>query len=93
MITMRSGALAVLFAALMGFTGAHAQIGDHARTVGNAEIATDVSAQRRPRRARLRIDVRPARPMYRDCVAWLVVEPRPSGPVIVPRERCRWVRG
>jgi hypothetical protein len=28
----------------------------------------------------------------RDCVAWLEPEARPSGTVIVPRERCAWVR-
>jgi hypothetical protein len=30
---------------------------------------------------------------YRECVDRLVVEHRPSGTVIVPRMRCRWVRG
>jgi hypothetical protein len=29
----------------------------------------------------------------RDCVAWLEPEARPSGTVIVPRQRCQWVRG
>ena len=29
----------------------------------------------------------------RACVAWLAQEARPSGTVIVPRQRCRWVRG
>lgn len=29
----------------------------------------------------------------RDCVSWLEPEARPSGTVIVPRMRCRWVRG
>jgi hypothetical protein len=29
----------------------------------------------------------------RDCVAWLEPEARPSGTVIVPRQRCSWVRG
>ena len=29
----------------------------------------------------------------RACVARLVPEARPSGPVIVPRMQCRWVRG
>jgi hypothetical protein len=28
----------------------------------------------------------------RDCTAWLEPEARPSGTVIVPRERCVWVR-
>jgi hypothetical protein len=29
----------------------------------------------------------------RDCTAWLEPEARASGTVIVPRMRCRWVRG
>ena len=29
----------------------------------------------------------------RSCTAWLEPEARPSGTVIVPRQRCRWVRG
>jgi hypothetical protein len=29
----------------------------------------------------------------RDCVAFYVEDPRPSGTVIVPRQSCRWVRG
>lgn len=29
----------------------------------------------------------------RDCVAYYVEDPRPSGTVIVPRMRCAWVRG
>jgi hypothetical protein len=46
----------------------------------------------RPRRVRTQIEVTPLRPMHRECRAWLVQEFRPSGTVIVPRERCRWVR-
>jgi hypothetical protein len=30
---------------------------------------------------------------HRECVGGLAVEHRPSGTVIVPRERCRWMRG
>ena len=30
---------------------------------------------------------------HRECVGGLAVEHRPSGTVIVPRERCRWARG
>ena len=29
----------------------------------------------------------------RDCVSWLAPEYRPSGTVIVPRLRCRWIPG
>ena len=52
--------------------------------------SSEVSAQSRPR-ARLR--VYPGRLLYRDCVFRLAREWRPSGTVIVPRQRCWWVRG
>jgi hypothetical protein len=29
---------------------------------------------------------------YRDCVDALVVEPRLTGPTVVPRSRCRWAK-
>jgi hypothetical protein len=68
-----------------------------ARTpVGAERVANsiDLSAQRRWRRPPLRIEVRPRpRLLYRDCHAWLAREWRPSGSVIVPRQRCWWVRG
>lgn len=44
------------------------------------------------RRARTQIEVTPIRPMHRECTFRLVQEFRPSGTVVVPRERCRWVR-
>ncbi len=50
------------------------------------------------RRARTRIEVRPDNSANvppgtrRECAATLVQEFRPSGTVIVPRERCWWVR-
>ena len=53
--------------------------------------------RRRTPRPRTRITVTPdqarGRLLYRDCTAWLEKEFRPSGTVIVPRERCWWVRG
>lgn len=59
--------------------------------------ATEFSAQSRKRPLRLRV----YRPGYgylpptakRDCTAWYEQEYRPSGTVIVPRMRCRWVNG
>ena len=53
-------------------------------------VASDLSAQSRPR-ARLRVT--PGRLLYRECVFKLVPQWRPSGTVIVPRQRCWWVRG
>ena len=62
-----------------------------------------------PRRAPPRVIIRPQQPAadpypsrgaafpgpgyVRDCVAFYVEDPRPSGTVIVPRTSCRWVRG
>ena len=58
----------------------------------NPQVAsTDLSAQFRRPRARLR--VYPGRLLYRDCIFRLAQQWRPSGPVIVPVQRCWWVRG
>ncbi len=58
---------------------------------------TEVSSQQRVRRAPSRITVYPRnyqpRPLYRQCVDGYVVEARATGPTVVPRERCWWVRG
>jgi hypothetical protein len=53
--------------------------------------ATDLSAQYRRPPSRLR--VYPGRLLYRDCTFRLARQWRPSGPVIVPVQRCWWVRG
>ena len=55
---------------------------------GATATSSDVSAQGRPR-----IRVTPGRLLYRECSFRLVQEWRPSGTVIVPRQRCWWVRG
>ena len=50
---------------------------------------SDVTAQARPR-----LRVYPGRRLlYRDCDFKLVQQMRPGGPVIVPWQRCWWVRG
>jgi hypothetical protein len=50
---------------------------------------SDVTAQARPR-----LRVYPGgRLLYRDCDFKLVQQMRPGGPVIVPWQRCWWVRG
>jgi hypothetical protein len=57
----------------------------------------DLSAQRK--RPRLRIYRQPGPYSYpspnavRECRAWYITEYRPSGPVITPQMRCRWVPG
>ena len=40
-----------------------------------------------------RLRVYPGRLLYRDCNFRLVQQWRPDGTVIVPRQRCWWVRG
>ncbi len=56
-----------------------------------AQASTELSAQARRPPARLR--VYPGRLLYRDCTFRLARQWRPSGPVIVPVQRCWWVRG
>jgi hypothetical protein len=63
---------------------------DSSAVAQTTAAASDFSAQSRPR-ARLR--VYPGRLLYRECSFKLVPEWRPSGTVIVPRQRCWWVRG
>jgi hypothetical protein len=71
--------------------------------------ATDISAQQRRARPRVRVYRYPQPPFWeyprpgvysypgpnakRDCRAWYVVENRPSGAVMTPRMRCDWVPG
>ena len=53
-------------------------------------FSNEVSSQERRPRTRLRV-YGGGRLLYRDCTFRLVQEWRPSGTVIVPRMRCRWV--
>lgn len=77
----------------------------HRAASANAEASaktrsapTDVSSQRRARRAPTRIRVYrmpgsyPGPNAVRECRAWYAEEFRPSGTVIVPRMRCWWRR-
>jgi hypothetical protein len=73
-------------------TPASAAGSDTPGTRARAAPASEVSAQNK-RRARLRIEITPGRPLYRQCSAWYVIEYRFSGPTMVPRMRCWWVRG
>jgi len=56
-----------------------------------AAASSETSAQRRT--PRIRVYPQGGRLLYRDCDFRLVPEWRPSGTVIVPRQRCWWVRG
>lgn len=68
---------------------------------------TEFSAQER-QRPRIRVQPQPPAwayprpddyswpapgPAYRQCEDWYLTEYRPSGTVITPQMRCRWVRG
>jgi hypothetical protein len=55
------------------------------------QAAAEFSAQRPRARLRVTPDRRPL--LYRDCDFRLVQQWRPGGPVIVPWQRCWWVRG
>ncbi|MEJ0074316.1 MAG: hypothetical protein WDO17_02520 [Alphaproteobacteria bacterium] len=56
-----------------------------------AGASTDISAQER--RPPTRFRVYPGRLLYRDCAFRLAYQWRPSGTVVVPVQRCWWVRG
>jgi hypothetical protein len=98
---MRRKRLALIMAAALalavcGFTADAVQRSAAAGPlVSEAGSASEFSAQRRyrARRVRPQVTVRPGRLLYRRCAGWLAVEHRLSGTVIVPQERCWWVRG
>jgi hypothetical protein len=58
--------------------------------IKGASAASEISAQARRPPTRLR--VYPGRLLYRDCTFRLAQQWRPSGTVIVPVQRCWWVR-
>ncbi|MEH2473227.1 hypothetical protein V1281_005587 [Nitrobacteraceae bacterium AZCC 2161] len=100
-ITMAAMGFAV---ALGGLPMAGAAQAETTARVAQAQPGSDVSAQSRRPRARVRIyrndDERGVYPSYnpgpnavRDCTATYVQEFRPSGTVIVPRMNCYWRRG
>lgn len=93
-----------MLAAAIGFAGCgvgHAQSAAPAKPQLRQGAASDVSAQQRAtvRRAPARITVTPLRRArlspnaVRDCVGWYQTEYRPSGTVITPQLRCRWIDG
>ncbi|MEA2872787.1 MAG: hypothetical protein QOH67_2763 [Hyphomicrobiales bacterium] len=84
---MRSITVAAIIGALV-LAGGAASAGPLA---GGVQASTELSAQARRPPARLR--VYPGRLLYRDCTFRLAQQWRPSGTVIVPVQRCWWVRG
>ena len=81
----------VAVAAMLGVMAAGTADVAAARMSTSASASTDVSAQER--RPPTRFRVYPGRLLYRDCTFRLAQQWRPSGPVIVPVQRCWWVRG
>jgi hypothetical protein len=80
----------VVIAAVLGVVASGT--GDVAAAMSkSAHASTDVSAQER--RPPIRFRVYPGRLLYRDCTFRLAQQWRPSGTVIVPVQRCWWVRG
>lgn len=84
---MRSIIVAAIVGVLM-LTASEAPAGPLS---SGAQASTELSAQARRPPARLR--VYPGRLLYRDCTFRLAQQWRPSGTVIVPVQRCWWVRG
>lgn len=85
---MRSWMITALFAALALGTGEAAAA---PATKAAQASSTEMSAQRRPS---TRLRVYPGRRLlYRDCTFRLAQQWRPGGVVIVPVQRCWWVRG
>lgn len=72
-----------------GFASTPAGAGPAPRT----PAASEVSAQANRPPPRLRVTPQGRRLLYRDCEFKLVQQMRPGGPVIVPWQRCWWVRG
>ena len=78
-------------AAIIGALALAASAASAAPLFSGAQASTELSAQARRPPARLR--VYPGRLLYRDCTFRLAQQWRPSGTVIVPVQRCWWVRG
>ena len=103
-VAMRKLALTILAGGTLAAAGIAANSPAVAQSAGsrgaeraNAAQSLDVTSQSRRRgRTQLRIT---RDPVYlppnavRACNAWYEQEYRPSGTVIVPRMRCRWVAG
>jgi hypothetical protein len=102
---MRKSGLAIMASAAValaticiGSSPAEAQNVTHDSQRAGAAQQIETSAQSRRRRAPTQLRVIRER-MYlpptavRTCDAWYEQEFRPSGTVIVPRMRCRWVAG
>ncbi len=97
MVTALAGALAAI--CLFGGSAAEAQAA-RIRDGQRVSVAQPVDATAQSRRRRAATQLRIYRQntylppnAVRTCQAWYEQEFRPSGTVIVPRMRCRWVMG
>ncbi len=86
---VRTALAAGLFVLMFGVLPAAAAPAHRAEAAQSADLA----AQNRRPPPRLRVYPNRGRLLYRDCDFRLVQQRRPSGPVIVPWQRCWWVRG
>jgi len=86
---VRTALAAGAFALALGGAPAAA---DPAHPIQVAQTS-DLAAQTRRPPPRLRVYPPRGRLLYRDCDFRLVQQWRPSGTVIVPWQRCWWVRG
>ncbi|MDQ8729629.1 hypothetical protein [Bradyrhizobium sp. LHD-71] len=89
-----AGAAGALLATCL-FGSLPAEAGDASVRVGAAQPIEASAQSRRRAPTRLRIERERYLPptAVRACDAWYEQEFRPSGTVIVPRMRCRWVAG
>jgi hypothetical protein len=84
----RAAVLGVLGILACGATPAAAEPGRKPSVTSSSELSSQA------RRAPTRLRVYPGgRLLYRDCTFRLAQQWRPGGPVIVPVQRCWWVRG
>jgi hypothetical protein len=65
-----------------------------AEPASSPSVAASPELSSQARRPPTRLRVRPGgRLLYRDCTFRLAQQWRPGGPVVVPVQRCWWVRG
>jgi hypothetical protein len=85
--------IATLFATILGVL-ALGPVPVAAETATGPVVAPASALSSQARRPATRLRVYPGRRLlYRDCDFHLAQQWRPSGPVVVPVQRCWWVRG
>jgi hypothetical protein len=64
-----------------------------AQNMVQAPVAQSATPAQPSPHVRPRIEINPRPLLYRRCVDWYELQYRPSGTVLYPQMRCRWVRG